>query len=187
MLQKVTEAAVDGGGFLGAVIFRKEDGSARLQMEAGAGALALIGKMQISTDPAVPHGQGLGGIAFRSNKPCISNNVTSDTRIRPWWDLAKAAGSRSWISITSSSDGTKLAAVVFFGDIYTSTDGGATWTDQTAAGSRRWWPITSSSDGTTLAAVADGGGDIWTASIPPPGRIIRLIGGVTIIGGTRLQ
>ncbi len=35
MLQKVTEAAVDGGGFLGAAIFRKEDGSARLQIEAG--------------------------------------------------------------------------------------------------------------------------------------------------------
>src|SRR5450759_3002668 len=81
LLQKVTEAAVDGGGLLGAAIFRKEDGSARLQIEAGAGAaVALIAKMQISTDPAVPHGQGLGGIAFRSNKPCISNNVTSDTR-----------------------------------------------------------------------------------------------------------
>src|SRR5665647_1894017 len=64
MLQKVTEAAVDGGGFLGAAIFRKEDGSARLQMEAGAGEfVALIAKVQISTDLAVPHGQGLGGIA----------------------------------------------------------------------------------------------------------------------------
>ena len=51
---------MDGGGFLGAAIFRKEDGTARLQMEAGAGAfVALIAKVQISTDPAVPHAEEL--------------------------------------------------------------------------------------------------------------------------------
>ncbi len=69
-----------------------------------------------------------------------------------------------WVSITSSSDGTKLAAVINGGDIWTSTTSGATWTDQTAAGSRSWRSITSSSDGTKLAAVADSGGDIWTST-----------------------
>lgn len=56
-------------------------------------------------------------------------------------------------SITSSSDGTKLAAASK-GYIYTSTNSGATWTKQTDAGSRRWTNITSSSDGTKLDAVA---------------------------------
>jgi hypothetical protein len=46
--------------------------------------------------------------------------------------------------ITSSSDGTKLAAIDCGGDIYTASDGGAKWTDQTSAGSRYWTGITSS-------------------------------------------
>jgi photosystem II stability/assembly factor-like uncharacterized protein len=68
-----------------------------------------------------------------------------------------------WSSIASSSDGTKLAAVTVTGSIYTSTDSGATWTEQMAAGSRDWSSIASSSDGTKLAAAVDGG-SIYTST-----------------------
>jgi hypothetical protein len=75
------------------------------------------------------------------------------------------ASSKIWQSITSSSDGTKLAAVVQSGLIYTSTNSGVTWTERTNAGggvtgeslSKSWRSITSSSDGTKLAAVVYGG------------------------------
>ncbi len=43
-----------------------------------------------------------------------------------------------WTSITSSADSTKLAAVVAWGYIYTSTDSGVTWTEQTSSGQRNW-------------------------------------------------
>ncbi len=65
--------------------------------------------------------------------------------------------SSNWKSITSSSDGTKLAAVGSGGHIHTSRDGGATWTQQTDAGVRDWQDITSSADGNKLAAVVYGG------------------------------
>jgi cysteine-rich repeat protein len=76
---------------------------------------------------------------------------------------------RSWQSITSSSDGTKLAAVGNWGQIYTSTDSGVSWTPRESY--RRWQSITSSSDGKMLAAVVEGGqiytstdsGVTWTA------------------------
>lgn len=68
------------------------------------------------------------------------------------WTERTASGQRVWTSITASSDGTKLAAVVYNGYIYTSTDSGATWTEQTAAGQRPWLSIASSSDGTKLVA-----------------------------------
>ncbi|MBF0518161.1 MAG: exo-alpha-sialidase [Nitrospirae bacterium] len=74
------------------------------------------------------------------------------------WTQQTSAGNRDWGGITSSSDGTKLAAAVSWGTdgsggyIYTSTDSGATWTEQTSSGSRYWGGITSSSDGTKLAA-----------------------------------
>ncbi|MEI6052127.1 MAG: leucine-rich repeat protein, partial [Opitutaceae bacterium] len=56
---------------------------------------------------------------------------------------ARASGSRNWTSIASSADGTKLAAVEYTGQIYTSTDSGVTWTAQ-ASGSRNWVSIASS-------------------------------------------
>jgi hypothetical protein len=43
---------------------------------------------------------------------------------------------RFWLSVASSADGTKIAAVVYNGQIYTSTDSGATWTPRD---SNRGW------------------------------------------------
>ncbi|EWM27397.1 hypothetical protein Naga_101181g1 [Nannochloropsis gaditana] len=66
----------------------------------------------------------------------------------PIWTEQIAAGSREWFSIASSSDGTNLAAVVFAGSIWTSTDAGVTWTERLDDESRFWVSIASSSDGT---------------------------------------
>ena len=72
----------------------------------------------------------------------------------PWtWTARESV--RAWGGIASSSDGTKLAATAFSGQIYTSTNSGVTWTAREAA--RTWQGIASSSDGTKLAAVADSG------------------------------
>jgi hypothetical protein len=94
---------------------------------------------------------------------CVSGN---------WYNMTVGtdASGLSWYSITSSADGTKLAATEgTHGDIWTSTDSGATWTNQTTgtgASDQTWTSITSSSDGTKLAATTENGstGDIWTSS-----------------------
>jgi hypothetical protein len=84
------------------------------------------------------------------------------------WDERTSAGSRWWQSITSSSDGTKLAAVTWEDYIYTSTNSGVTWVERTNSGQRIWLGIASSSDGTKLVATAFGsnaaGGYIYTSS-----------------------
>lgn len=67
---------------------------------------------------------------------------------------------RNWISITSSADGSKLAALDQFGQIYTSTDSGANWTARDS--NRTWQAITSSADGSKLAAV-EYSGKIYTS------------------------
>jgi hypothetical protein len=89
---------------------------------------------------------------------------------------ATSASGLGWSSITSSSDGTKLAAVSndflggTSGDIWTSSDAGVTWTNETAATSAHdldWVDIASSDDGTKLAATETnyfGIGDIWTST-----------------------
>jgi photosystem II stability/assembly factor-like uncharacterized protein len=54
---------------------------------------------------------------------------------------------------------------VYDGGIYTSTDSGATWTQQTAGlpPSALWRSVACSADGTQMVAVIDGGG-IYTAT-----------------------
>ena len=69
---------------------------------------------------------------------------------------------QNWKGVTSSGDGTHLAAVVDCGDIWTSVDSGVTWVDQTGAPTGQCWTsISMSSDGLNLVA-SIGGGDIWS-------------------------
>jgi hypothetical protein len=86
------------------------------------------------------------------------------------WTARTLAGSDYWGCIVSSSDGTRLAAGVFGGDVWTSTDSGANWTDRTSVGGWTWSSIASSVNGTQLAVCgnpgnirtsADGGAN-WT-------------------------
>ena len=63
--------------------------------------------------------------------------------------------------VASSADGTKLVAGVNSGQIYTSTDSGATWTPRPASG--QWYSVASSSDGTKLVA-ASLNGQIYTST-----------------------
>jgi hypothetical protein len=87
--------------------------------------------------------------------------------------VSSGAPYRSWRPIASSADGTKLAAAMRGGRIYTSTDSGMTWTAREST-SQEWSRITSSADGTRLAAAAYQGqihtstdsGLTWTARGP---------------------
>ena len=87
------------------------------------------------------------------------------------WDDADV-NYRSWRSVASSADGTKLAAVEdgrgSGGYIYTSTNCGVTWTRQEVAGNNHTWrSIASSADGSKLAAVEDGYGNDGNIYTPP--------------------
>ncbi|MEO6109755.1 MAG: prepilin-type N-terminal cleavage/methylation domain-containing protein [Candidatus Saccharimonadales bacterium] len=70
------------------------------------------------------------------------------------WTQRIGPGMKNWKAVASSADGTKLAAVVNSGFIYTSTDSGATWTQRDS--SRSWTNVASSADGTKLVATTYG-------------------------------
>lgn len=74
-----------------------------------------------------------------------------------------SAGALGWGAVTSSADGTFLAAGVMGGYIWTSADSGATWTQRTPAGSRSWTAISCSDTGATIAAVYAGTGSIYVS------------------------
>ena len=68
---------------------------------------------------------------------------------------------KNWKTIASSANGDKIIAATSVdantNRIWTSSDGGATWTNQTNAPANKVWQgVSSSADGTKLAAVATG-------------------------------
>ena len=85
------------------------------------------------------------------------------------WLSVAGTGPRAWQAIASSADGSKLAAVVDGGQIYTSINAGQSWS--AVAIDRNWQAIASSADGSKLVAVVDAGtiytspdsGANWTA------------------------
>jgi hypothetical protein len=70
------------------------------------------------------------------------------------------ASNQNWDGLAMSADGTKIAAAVQNGQIYTSIDSGVTWT--ASESNRSWQGIAISPDGTKLAAVVYGG-QIYTS------------------------
>jgi photosystem II stability/assembly factor-like uncharacterized protein len=67
-----------------------------------------------------------------------------------------------WLSIASSSDGSKLVAVDSGGSIFTSKDSGITWS-LTSAPEEPWFSVASSTNGNKLVAVANAG-PIYTSA-----------------------
>jgi hypothetical protein len=77
---------------------------------------------------------------------------------------------RNWSSVAFSEDGRRAVASVLNGYLYTSTNGGGSWTELTESGSRAWSDVAISADGNKITAtVKDGfiytsvdGGQKWT-------------------------
>ena len=81
----------------------------------------------------------------------------------------------NWTSVASSADGTRLAAVASSGEIYTSTNGGVTWTPNTVTNAS-WSGVASSADGAKLIAVSNGGGIYTWQTTPTPTLTINRSG-----------
>ena len=90
-----------------------------------------------------------------------------------WVDgaLLLDAGSRNWIDVAMSDDGTRIVAAVYGGYLYVSADSGDTWTE--VASSQNWKCVASSADGMKLVAGVSMGyiytsvdaGVTWTSKI----------------------
>ena len=115
----------------------------------GTSMLAYDTKSHSNWDDYASHISDGSMVTSHGLTPSMFNNG-----VKAWQDIASAT--------TGPADGEKLVAVVNGGDIWTSTDGGITWTDRVSAGSRAWISVASSADGVDLAAAVDGG-HIWTS------------------------
>jgi hypothetical protein len=81
----------------------------------------------------------------------------SDDAGQTWATPIEAPEEAYWRSIACSADGMHLVALVggFFNAVYTSGDGGLTWSAQPDAPQASWRAVAASSDGLSLAAVSE--------------------------------
>ncbi len=93
----------------------------------------------------------------------IGTCIHCEAQAIPGSSPIKLSGSYYWSSIAYSADGSHLIGCIQDGDIWTSTDNGATWTDQKAAGSKKWQAIACSEDGSHVVASVENG-NIWTSA-----------------------
>ena len=96
LCQRVCEAAVLGGNFTSAAItFARSDGEALDTMSAAGPAADRVRGLQIPLDALHPERLGVGGIAYRSKRPCVTNDYLADTRLTYWYDQIVRTGTKS--------------------------------------------------------------------------------------------
>ena len=85
LYQRICDAAVHRGKAFSTVALLAEPGSTWLKLVAGTGeAVELITGSRFSTDPDNVYGTGVCGKAFRTQKPCINNDIVHSEQGRPW-------------------------------------------------------------------------------------------------------
>ena len=94
LYQRVCEAAVNGGKFLGASVWLPDAGAqlASIAAIAGFGAGRPSNDLHMSLAADTSQDGALVGIAYRSRQPAISNDVLRDERAQYWHAQARAAG-----------------------------------------------------------------------------------------------
>ena len=92
----VCEAAAGGGRFTSTTIALADPGSDLLKIVAASGPAAETTRhVRLSVDENRPEGRGLSGTAFRTRRPCITNDYVSDQRVAAFQAVVGSYGAQS--------------------------------------------------------------------------------------------
>ncbi|NOJ48579.1 bifunctional diguanylate cyclase/phosphodiesterase [Bradyrhizobium archetypum] len=92
----VCEAAAEGGRFTSTTIALATPGSDLLKIVAASGPAAEATRhVRLSTDQNLPEGRGLSGTAFRTRRPCITNDYVTDQRVAAFQSIVGSYGAQS--------------------------------------------------------------------------------------------
>jgi len=96
LFQRVCEAAVLGGNFTSTTIaLARPDGEVLEAVSTAGPAADRVKGLQIALDARHPDKLGVGGIAFRSKRPCVTNDYLADKRLMHWHDHIRKTGTKS--------------------------------------------------------------------------------------------
>jgi diguanylate cyclase (GGDEF)-like protein len=108
------EAAANGGKFTSTTIGLVQAGEDFLNIVATAGPTAeATKKVRLSVNEDRPEGRGITGIAFRSRKPCISNDYLADPRGTAFHGSVRTDGGRAVAVFPLFSRGQSVGILLF--------------------------------------------------------------------------
>lgn len=118
LFQRVCDAALFGGEFLGtSVLLADEGGLLRFVAGAGAGLGTLKNTTNFSSvNENSDDGQGLAATAFRSGRSCITNDYINDPRTKRWHVQAREIGARSAAAAPIKRHGKSIGALLVYLD-----------------------------------------------------------------------
>ncbi len=124
LYQQVCRAALSGGNLLGAAILLREPGTDQLRFIAGAGdGIERLRTVDISVAENAPTGRGITGVAFRTAKPCVSNDLLDDIRSKVWRQALSREGIRAAAALPLVRGGASVGVLlVFFAEVGAADD-----------------------------------------------------------------
>ena len=114
LFELVCEAAVHGAKFASTTVALAEPDSLHLRVVASTGPGADEMRLsELAITESLPQGRGLTGSAFRTRRPCVSNDFLADERTRPWHDHAIRSGVRSSAVLPLLNDDRTAGVLIF--------------------------------------------------------------------------
>jgi len=115
LYQRVCDAAVHSGKSIATVVLLAEPGSSWLKAVAGTGeSLEQITASRFSIDPDNPFGEGVCGQAFRTQKPCVNNDILNSEQGRPWRQAGHMTGVVACVAVPLVKSGKSVGVLLFF-------------------------------------------------------------------------
>jgi diguanylate cyclase (GGDEF)-like protein len=114
LYQLVCDAAVNSGKSVATAVLLAEPGSAWLKPVAGTGEIVeLVTRTPFSTDPEDFYGTGICGNAFRTQRPCINNDILSSELAKPWHQAARERGVVACVAVPLVKLGKSVGVLLF--------------------------------------------------------------------------
>jgi diguanylate cyclase (GGDEF)-like protein len=115
LYQRVCDAAVHSGKSIATVVFLAEPGSIWLKPVAGTGeSIERITRLRFSIDPDNAYGDGVCGKAFRTQKPCINDDIQNSDQGRPWHEAGNEHGVMACVAVPLIKAGDSVGVLMFF-------------------------------------------------------------------------
>jgi diguanylate cyclase (GGDEF)-like protein len=114
LFELVCEAAANGGKFTSTSIGLVQAGEDFLAVAAASGPTAAKSKcVRLSVKEDYPEGRGISGIAFRSGKPCISNDYLADPRGAMFHESLRSDGASAVAAFPLFNRGQPIGILLF--------------------------------------------------------------------------
>src|SRR5262249_19241190 len=115
LCQLVCEAAQAAGDAVGTAILLSQPPSDLLRFAASSGhGLDRLRSAEVSANEAAPSGNDLAGVAYRSGKACVSNDVLNDPRTKVWHADARRDGVNAAAAIPLVRAGSSIGVLVVY-------------------------------------------------------------------------